>query len=157
MIDRRYKQALGFSLLAAVSLAIGWPWLHADDTKPKASAAKGPQVVQSKVERDQSEFMRKKLVASNQILEGLVTENASLVVKGAKELVEMSSAEKWQVQHNVMYKQYSNEFLQSAKKLVEAGEKENFDAVTLKWIDTTMKCIECHKFVRANQVAGTVK
>jgi hypothetical protein len=102
---------------------------------------------------EQATFMRRKLEASNQILEGLVTEDSELVVKGAKILIEMSAAENWQVKHDVMYKQYSADFQQAAKKLVEAAEKENFDGVALKWIDTTMKCIECHKFVRGARLA----
>lgn len=102
---------------------------------------------------DQSKFMRQKLEASSQILEGLVTEDSELLVKGARSLVEMSSAEKWQVQHNVIYKQFSVEFQQAAQKLVDAAEKENFDGAALKWIDATLKCMECHRFVRTAQLA----
>ncbi len=82
-----------------------------------------------------------------------MTEDSDLVVKGAKVLIEMSAAEKWQVKHDVMYKQYSTEFQQAAKKLVESAQKDNFDGAALKWIDTTMKCIECHKFVRGARLA----
>lgn len=115
---------------------------------------KPPKKPDAKLDLEQATFMRKKLEASNEILEGLVTEDSDLVIKGARALVELSTAEKWQVQHNAMYKQFSAEFQQSAKKLVDAAEKENFDAVALKWIDTTMKCVECHKFVRGARLAG---
>ena len=128
-------------------------------SNPATSQEKKPpkKVPDAKVDLDQAVFMRKKLEASNQILEGLVTEDSELVIKGAKVLFEMSSAEKWQVQHNVMYKQYSSDFQQAAKKLVEAAEKENFDGAALKWIDTTMKCMECHKFVRGARLANGVR
>lgn len=102
---------------------------------------------------DLSEFMRKKLEASNQILEGLVMENADLVKKGAHTLTEMSSAEKWRVSTDVIYKQFSEEFQRTAKKLEEAAEKGNFDDVALKWIDATMSCVDCHKFVRGMRIA----
>ena len=137
-----------------IALAVGlWgpsPAVSQDKKPPK-------KVPDAKLELDQAEFMRKKLEASNQILEGLVTEDADLIAKGAKVLVEMSTAEKWQVQNNVMYRQHSAEFQQSAKKLVEAAEKENFDGAALKWIDTTMKCMECHKFVRGARLASAAK
>lgn len=132
-------------LAAAAGLWSASPASSQDNKPPK----KGP----AKLNLDQSRFMRKKLEASNEILEGLVTEDAELVIKGAKVLVEMSSAEKWQVENNVMYSQYSAEFQQAAKKLVEAAEKENFDRAALKWIDTTMKCMECHKYVRGASLA----
>jgi len=111
------------------------------------------KVPDAQLDLEQSKFMRKKLEASGQILEGLTTEDSALIAKGAKMLVEMSAAEKWQVQHDVVYKQFSNEFQRSAKALLESAEKENFDAATLKWMDTTFKCIDCHKFVRGARLA----
>ena len=86
-------------------------------------------------------------------MEGLTTEDSELIVKGARTLVDMSAAEKFQVQHDVMYRQFSNDFQRSAKALLDAAEKNKFDTATLKWIDTTMKCMECHKFVRGARLA----
>jgi hypothetical protein len=123
----------------------------AEGKKKPAPAAK------EKPDLDLSKFMRRKLDASNQILEGLVTEDTDLIVKGAKTLAELSAAEKFQVHHDVIYKQCSNEFQKVAKSLVETAEKENFDGATLKWIDTTMKCIECHKVARGLRIAGGSK
>lgn len=145
------KIALAFGLVGSLSLAVGVGIPCIARSQERAAQKEANPGI------EQAVFMRRKLDASNQILEGLVTEDAELVVKGAKILVEMSSAEKWQVKHDVMYKQYSSEFQQSAKKLVEAAEKENFDGATLKWIDTTMKCMECHKFVRGARLAGRAK
>ncbi len=98
-------------------------------------------------------FMRKKLDACNQILEGIVTEDGKMIVSGAKTLNELSSAEKWRVSNDVMYRQQSEEFQRATKKLIEAAEKERFDDVTLKWIDTTLSCVECHKWVRGMRIA----
>lgn len=99
------------------------------------------------------EFMRKKLDACNQVLEGLVTEDGKMVATGASTLNEMSNAEKWRVSNDLVYRQFSEEFQRSTKKLRAAAEKENFDDVALKWIDTTMSCVECHKWVRGMRVA----
>jgi hypothetical protein len=151
------RAVLAMGLLAGLAVALG-VWgpnaATSQDQPEKKPTKKAPD---AKLDLDQAEFMRRKLEASGQILEGLVTEDSALLLKGAKVLVEMSSAEKWQVQHNVMYKQYSAEFQAAAKKLVEAAEKENFDGAALKWIDTTMKCMECHKFVRGAKLASAVK
>ncbi len=142
---------LAFGLVGGLSIVVGIGIPCIATSQDRAEK----KVVTPAIE--QATFMRRKLEASNQILEGLVTEDSELVVKGAKILVEMCAAEKWQVKHDVMYKQYSAEFQQAAKKLVESAEKDNFDAATLKWIDTTMKCIECHKFVRGTRLAGDAK
>lgn len=95
-----------------------------------------------------SDFMHQKLDASNKILEGLVTEDTDLVREGAEVLTQMSTAEKWQISHNVMYLQFSKEFQRNAEKLVDAAKEKNLDRAALRWMDTTMSCIECHRFVR---------
>ena len=110
-----------------------------DDTK--AAKAKLPK-------QELSDFMHRKLDASNKILEGLVTEDTDLVREGAEVLAQMSAAEKWQVSNNVMYLQFSKEFQRNAEKLVDAAQEKNLDRAALRWMDTTMSCIECHRFVR---------
>ena len=115
------------------------------------SKKKAPEAPQN---LELTNFMRKKLEASAEILEGLTTEDSKLIVKGARAMVEMSNAEKWKVRNDVMYRQFSGDFQRSAQSLLEAAEKENYDAAALKWIDTTMKCLECHKFVRGMRLTG---
>lgn len=121
--------------------------------EPPVKSAQPSPVQEARPTREQAAFMRGKVDASSQILEGLVTEDSDLVAKGAKHLIEMSAAEQWQVRHDPMYKQHSREFQRSAKQLLESAAKENFDAIALKWIDTTLKCIECHKSVRGARIA----
>ena len=151
----RITLAMGLLMGLAIALGVWGPNAATSQDQPEKKPTK--KAPDAKLDLDQAEFMRRKLEASGQILEGLVTEDSGLLIKGAKVLVEMSAAEKWQVQNNVMYKQHSAEFQASAKKLVEAAEKENFDNAALKWIDTTMKCMECHKFVRGARLATTAK
>ena len=145
-------------LLGLFGLVMTWTMFGAGSAASQDKPARSKDKTQKKVpdakrDLDQSIFMRKKLEASSQILEGLTSEDAQLIIKGARVLVEMSAAEKWQVQNNVMYRQFSGEFQRSAKSLLEAAEKGNYDGAALKWIDTTMKCIECHKYVRNMLIA----
>ena len=136
-----------FLIAAVVGVLMATEPVNSQDVPKK-------EVPDAKRDLDQTEFMRKKLEASGQILEGLTSENADLIVKGATILVEMSAAEKWKVKHDAMYRQFSGEFQRSAKNLLEAAQKKNFDAAALKWMDTTMKCLECHKFVRGTRLVS---
>lgn len=99
-------------------------------------------------------FMRQKLTASGQILEGLCTENMDLVIDGAKQLHEMSEAELWHASNDVLYKQFSAEFRQITKDLIKAAEEKKVDRITLKWLDATVSCLDCHRFVRGARIAG---
>lgn len=99
------------------------------------------------------EYMRVKLEASNLVLEGLCTDDSKLVERGARKLHEMSTSERWRVINDPMYRQFSADFREITQQLVEAAEKKNLDRAALKWMDATMGCIECHRFVRGIRIA----
>lgn len=134
------------TILGLLAIGIAWSITGTDLVNSQESPKK--TLPAPKLDLDQSKFMRKKLEASSQILEGLTTENASLITQGARVLAEMSAAEQWKVVNDATYAQYSGEFQRAATGLRDAAEANNFDSAALKWIDTTMKCIDCHKFVR---------
>lgn len=144
---RGIHQRYGRLIIAAGIIGAGW--LAGSTTVVSVSgqdAAKADQGVRT--------FMRKKLEACSQILEGITTEDAALVKAGADTLATMSAAEKWRVSNDVLYKQFSEEFQRTARKLAASADKGNFDDVTLKWIDATLSCVECHKFVRGMRLAN---
>jgi hypothetical protein len=95
-----------------------------------------------------SAFMRKKLESSSTILEGLAVEDSELIVRGAKELLQLSKVEKWKVFIDSEYREYSDDFRTNVRKLEEAAGKGNFDNAALQWFDAMKGCIECHQHVR---------
>ncbi len=137
------KTRIGLCVALAITAIAGMWW---------ASPGLGQDQKPSKKEELRT-FMRKKLDACNQVLEGLVTEDGPMIVAGAKALNELSSAEKWRVSNDLVYRQFSEEFTRTTKKLQTAAENEKFDDVALKWIDATMSCVDCHKWVRGMRVA----
>lgn len=144
----RVRTALGMAItltLIAATVAVWNVWpadADDDDLKPDLSL---------------SAFMRKKLDASSQILEGLTTEDAELIKKGAKTLTELSKTEKWQILSDPEYREYSLDFRINARKLADAAEKGNFDNAALQWFDTMKTCIECHHHVRHERAEAKKK
>ena len=135
--------AIVLTLIAATSAVWNvWSVAADDDLKPDQSL---------------SAFMRKKLNASSQILEGLTTEDAELIQKGAKTLTELSKTEKWQILSDPEYREYSLDFRSNARKLADAAEKGNFDNAALQWFDTMKTCIECHQHVRRERAEAKQK
>ena len=135
--------AIILTLIAATGVVWNvWPATAGDDLKPDLSL---------------SAFMRKKLDASSQILEGLTTEDAELIKKGAKTLTELSKAAKWQILSDPEYREYSLDFRINARKLADAADKGNFDNAALQWFDTMKDCIECHQHVRRERAEAKKK
>lgn len=152
MYFRSFKQfALATLVLAGAAsfMVIRGAEPKADSPKPGAKAdANKPDA------KGLSEFMRLKLDASSKILEGLAIEDLALVEEGAKKLNEMSGAEKFRVHTDPLYRQFSADFQQTTKELVQSANDQNLDRAALKWMDATMGCIECHRYVRRVLMAG---
>ncbi len=99
------------------------------------------------------DFMQVKLKHSQDILAGLVTDDLDKVAKGAQELSLLSQAGSWQVFQTEDYLLHSREFRRSADALRDAALKKNTDAAALAYVDTTLKCVNCHKYVRGVRMA----
>ena len=153
------RMSLGVTVLALAGLAIG-SLVTADDVK------KAPPVAQPRPEADENSakskpidqdlrhFMRVKLDASGKILEGLAVEDFALIKEGAVKLSQMSTAEKWRVTNDALYRNHSSEFARITKELADAANDENLDRAALKWMDATMSCIECHRYARGIFIAS---
>lgn len=100
-----------------------------------------------------SKFMRQKLHASNQILEGLCTEDLTMVQEGAKVMTRMSHEERWRVSSDMMYRRYSNEFISAVDELQKDAEANDLNKASLAWVNVTMKCLKCHEWVRNTVIA----
>jgi hypothetical protein len=70
-------------------------------------------------------FMRRKLVASNRILEGLVTDNFEMVEQSADELMQMSVAATWRVSNDALYRRYSTEFHDAVGEMKEKARAKS--------------------------------
>lgn len=93
-------------------------------------------------------FMRQKLHASNQILEGLCTEDLQMVSEGSDTLMKMSGEEQWRVSNDIMYRRYSTEFIHAVEELQKEAEDNDMNGTSLAWVNVTMKCLKCHEWVR---------
>ena len=94
-------------------------------------------------------FMRPKLKHSQGVLEGLTTENYEMIAKHSQDISLLSQASTWQVLQTVEYRERSTEFRRSVDALTEAAKKRQLDAAALAYVDVTLKCVNCHKYVRA--------
>ena len=93
-------------------------------------------------------FMRAKLAHSQNVLEGLTVEDFDLIDKGAQQLSLASDDASWQVLQTEDYARQSADFRRSCDSLRKAAKAQNLDGAALAWREVTMKCVQCHKYVR---------
>ena len=128
----RLAVAAGIVVLAVAAVTGSRPTADESTTRPDQVAV----------------FMRAKLTHSQNVLEGLAVEDYDLIDKGAQELSLASEDASWQVLQTEDYARQSADFRRSCDSLRKAAKSHNLDGAALAWMEVTMKCVQCHKYVR---------
>lgn len=98
-------------------------------------------------------FMKAKLNHSQQVLKGLSLEDFDLIAKNAQAMSLLCEDENWMVLQTPEYRERSTEFRRSVDAITEAAKKKNLEGAALGYVDATMKCVTCHKYVRKVRMA----
>jgi hypothetical protein len=93
-------------------------------------------------------FMRAKLGHAEHVLEGLAVADYEMIERAAQELSLASLDSNWQVLQTEDYVRQSAEFRRACDSLKKAAQEKNLDGAALAWVDVTLKCVQCHKYVR---------
>lgn len=94
------------------------------------------------------DFMRMKLNYTQNILEGLTTRDFGLIISGAEEVERITQAEAWNSNDFADYQKISEELRDAAEHLKKAGQKSNLEAAALRYFELTLKCMDCHQYLR---------
>jgi hypothetical protein len=131
---RRIKLVLG-----AVAVALAVPLLSGHGAEP---------------DRDKvASLMRKKLEHSQKVLEGVTTADYKMIATHAEELIAISKETEWKVLKTPKYELYSNDFRGKAEELIKNAEAKNLDAAALSYVDLTLSCVKCHKYMREERMS----
>lgn len=100
--------------------------------------------------------MKRKLEHSQNALEGLAMERFDALEQSAAALVRLSQTAAWRAIETDEYRLFSDEFRRNAMALQEAAEKKSIDAASLAYVQMTLTCVNCHKYVRNKQKAAAL-
>ena len=135
--------------LALVVLAASVPILNGDAQEPK------------KVERQKAdpkkvkELMRRKLDSAQKILEAIAVNDPDNIARYATQLIQISKEAEWKVFKSALYDRNSDDFRFIAEKMVGQAKEKNLDGAKLSYLELTMTCFHCHKYVRDMAQIGT--
>jgi hypothetical protein len=94
------------------------------------------------------DYMRAKLTFAQAMVEGLSIKNFETLNAAATEIRNITEGEMWMVHDTPEYNRYSDELKRSAEELIKAAEENNLDSCALRFFDLTLKCIDCHEYLR---------
>jgi cytochrome c556 len=98
------------------------------------------------------ELMQKKLKCSQKVLEGLAVNDFDKIADNADELISVSQQAEWVVYKTPQYELFSNQFRKTAESMVKNAKAKNLDGAALDYVDLTMTCVKCHKYVRETRM-----
>lgn len=136
-------------ILAILAIVVCVGLRHALEAAPQ----KEPPSQEAQNEEDVRKFMRGKLTASQQVLEGLVTEDYQQIEKAAARLKLMSLKADWNVIQGLEYAEQSKAFRRAAELLKKMADEKNVDGSSLAYLQVTMSCVNCHKWTKGADVA----
>ena len=93
-------------------------------------------------------FMRVKLTQAQGMLEGLAVEDFDQIEKNAAAMFLLTKAEQWNASKDPRFIQHSQEFERVTTQLAKYAKDKNLDGASLMYVQLTLNCIECHRFVR---------
>jgi len=95
-----------------------------------------------------SAFMQRKLTHASKILEALTTEDFDSIVKHSQAINLLCEDELWLVRKTPEYSERSKEFQRSVYAITQAARNKNLEGATLAYVDATLKCVNCHRYLR---------
>jgi hypothetical protein len=100
------------------------------------------------------DLMRKKLEHSQKLLEALATNDFTSLAKHGEELYALSKEVEWKVIKTPRYETYSDQFRSNCEDLVQHAKDKNVDGAALAYVQMTLSCVKCHKYVREQRMTG---
>ncbi len=93
-------------------------------------------------------IMDDKLEYSQQLLEAIIFEDFQVVEDIADEFRLLSELSSWDVIRSPEYTRRSLEFQRIAIRLAKLAKRKNPDGLALGYVELTLQCFECHRYMR---------
>lgn len=98
--------------------------------------------------------MRFKLHFAQGVLEGITTENFSLLTTNAQKLKALSQSADWKLRSTPEYQRLTSDFERATASLERSARNRNVDAATVAYFQLTTTCVTCHKYLRGADVGS---
>ena len=107
---------------------------------------------QTKRQTPASDLMQKKLVYSQKILEGLALEDFEKITSNTKAMNGLTQIAAFFVADTADYRAQLKVFRFANDELVRLADEENIDGAALAYMQQTLSCVNCHKYLRSHRM-----
>lgn len=100
-----------------------------------------------KPELDLPKIMEKKLALANEALAGVVTRDFDKISRNADQMLKLAKTE-WVQKDSPEYREQLKDFWIVVDGLKTAADEKNGDGATIAYVQMTLSCVKCHKYLR---------
>ncbi|MDH3584450.1 MAG: hypothetical protein OER86_09570 [Phycisphaerae bacterium] len=100
-------------------------------------------------EPDPKGIMQKKLGYTQAVLRAIVHEDFDQIWGNAASLTALSGQADWQVVKHPQYLAFSTAFRDAVQQMADAAKRKNLEGATLGYMQMTLACVHCHRYVRS--------
>ena len=100
-------------------------------------------------------IMERKLDHAHAVLEALIMEDFEGLEESARALKVLSEEAGWFVLQTPEYAQRSTAFRLAAAQIEASAKEKNLQGAALGYVEMTLKCVQCHQFLRGTRRAST--
>ena len=147
------KHSMTHLAAAATLIGVLLVAVQEQDPKPAKPAPDMPQnrlMAQPLQQDNTGPFMRAKLAGSQQVLEGIVSENFELIRRGALQMKLISETVRWPKSEDKVYQHHGQEFRDQCDRLASLAEAKNLAGVHYAFLHLETNCFNCHNHVLEN-------
>lgn len=98
-------------------------------------------------------LMRAKTGYAHRLLDAVVQEDFDTVRDQAFRLKAVAQTADWQVIDTEEYVRESDAFIHATERLESAARERSGDGAALAYLDVTLSCVHCHRYVKAHREA----
>lgn len=96
-------------------------------------------------------LMKAKAGYAHRLLDAVVLGDVETVREQAFRLKAVAETADWNVMSTPEYVRESDAFLRGTEALLQAAAADNRDAVALAYVEVTLSCVRCHRYVSAHR------
>lgn len=109
-----------------------------------AGPSQGPQM---------NQVMREKLAHAQKILEAVVTSDWLSLETHSRELERLTNDPRWMALKFPEYARQSNAFVTAIQALRRAAAQRDLEGTPKAYIDVTLRCVDCHRYLARERIA----
>ena len=96
-------------------------------------------------------LMKAKAGYAHRLLDAVVLGDVESAREQAFRLKAVAQTADWNVMKTPEYVRESDAFLRATEALLKAAQNSNRDAVALAYVEVTLSCVRCHRYVKAQR------